>query len=40
MWRCDVLIAASAFRHGLTVVTRDVTDFEAAGVLVINPWAD
>jgi len=34
----DVLIAASAARHGLTVVTRDTSDFEAAGVDVLNPW--
>jgi predicted nucleic acid-binding protein len=34
----DVLIAASAARHGLTVVTRDEDDFEAAGVPVLNPW--
>lgn len=35
----DVPIAASAARHGLTVVTRDLTDFLAAGVAVINPWS-
>lgn len=35
----DVLIAASAARHGLTVVTRDVADFEAAGLPVIDPWS-
>jgi predicted nucleic acid-binding protein len=35
----DVLIAASAARHGLTVVSRDVTDFEAAGVPTLNPWS-
>jgi predicted nucleic acid-binding protein len=34
----DVLIAASAARHGLTVVTRDTDDFEAVGVAVCNPW--
>ena len=34
----DVLIAASAAHHGLTVVTRDTADFEAAGVTVCNPW--
>ncbi len=34
----DVLIAASATRHGLTVVTRDTTDFQAAGVAVCDPW--
>ena len=35
----DVLIAASAALHGLTVVSRDVADFEAAGVAVIDPWS-
>jgi predicted nucleic acid-binding protein len=35
----DVLIAASAARHGLTVVTRDTADFDAAGVAVCNPWS-
>jgi len=35
----DVLIAASAARHGLTVVARDTADFEAAGVEVCNPWS-
>lgn len=35
----DVLIAASAARHGLTVVSRDVADFEAAGVPTLNPWS-
>jgi toxin FitB len=34
----DALIAATALVHGLTVVTRNVTDFEAAGVALINPW--
>lgn len=34
----DVLIVASAARHGLTVVTRDTADFEAARVSVVNPW--
>jgi predicted nucleic acid-binding protein len=36
----DVLIAASAARHGLTVVTRDTDDFVAAGVAVFNPWCE
>jgi predicted nucleic acid-binding protein len=35
--RPDVLIAATAARHGLTVVTRDVADFVAAGVPVLDP---
>ena len=34
----DSLIAATALAHGLTVVTRNVRDFEAAGVATLNPW--
>ena len=34
----DSLIAATARRHNLTVVTRNVSDFAAAGVPLINPW--
>jgi hypothetical protein len=34
----DALIAATALVHGLTVVTRNLADFEAAGVALINPW--
>lgn len=34
----DALIAATAMVHGLTVVTRDVADFEPTGVAVLNPW--
>jgi len=36
----DGLIAATARRHGLHVMTRNTADFEATGVLLINPWAD
>jgi toxin FitB len=36
----DALIAATARIHGLTVVTRNVKDFELAGVPVLNPFAD
>lgn len=32
------LIAATAIVHGLTVVTRNVKDFEPMGVPVLNPW--
>jgi len=35
---CDALIAATALVHGLTVVTRNVADFEACGVRLLNPW--
>ena len=34
----DSLIAATALVHGLTVVTRNVVDFERAGVVLLNPW--
>lgn len=34
----DLIIAATGAHHGLTVVTRDVSDFERAGVAVLNPW--
>ena len=34
----DVLIAATAMVHGLTVVTRNVADFEPTGVAALNPW--
>jgi len=35
----DLLIAATALEHGLTVVTRDVRHFEPAGVAVLDPSA-
>ena len=35
----DALIAASALAHGMTVVTRNLADFERTGVLLLNPWA-
>ncbi len=34
----DALIAATALVHGLTVVTRNVRDFEYTGVTTFNPW--
>jgi predicted nucleic acid-binding protein len=34
----DALIAATALVHGLTVVTRNVADFERVGVALLNPW--
>ena len=34
----DLIIAATALHHGLTVVTRDTSDFERARVPVLNPW--
>lgn len=35
----DLLIAATALTQGLTVVTRNVSDFEPTGVNVINPYS-
>lgn len=34
----DALIAATALVHGMTVVTRNVADFELTGVAILNPW--
>lgn len=34
----DCLIAATALVHGMTVVTRNIADFEASGVMLLNPW--
>jgi len=34
----DGLIAATALVHGMTVVTRNVADFESSGVSLFNPW--
>ncbi len=34
----DLIIAATALQHGLTVVTRDAAEFERARVPVFNPW--
>jgi predicted nucleic acid-binding protein len=34
----DGLIAATALRHGLTLVTRNTKDFQTAGVPLLNPW--
>ncbi len=34
----DGMIAATALEHGLTLVTRDVKDFEHLGVIVVNLW--
>ena len=33
----DLIIAATALHHGLTVVTRDIGGYEKAGVALINP---
>lgn len=36
----DLIIAATALVHGLTVVTRDAGDYARARVPVFNPWED
>ena len=35
----DALIGATALAHGLSVVTRNVKDFDGLGVAVVNPWS-
>ena len=34
----DALIAATALVQGMTVVTRNVADFETTGANILNPW--
>ena len=34
----DLIIAATAQHHGITVVTRDTADYAKAQVAVFNPW--
>ena len=34
----DGLIAATALAHSLVVVTRNLANFEATGVKLLNPW--
>lgn len=36
----DSMIAATARVHDMTIVTRNVRDFEPAGVEVLNPFSD
>jgi toxin FitB len=36
----DGLIAATALRHGLHLMTRNTKDFSSTGVLLINPWEE
>mgnify|MGYP001610053810 CR=1 FL=1 len=35
----DSLIAATALHHGLTIVTRNIADFEKCGCEVLDPFA-
>ncbi len=34
----DLMIAATALHHGLTIVSRDTAEYERATVPVLNPW--
>ena len=34
----DAIIAATALVHGMTVVTRNVADFQPTGANILNPW--
>jgi toxin FitB len=36
----DLIIAATALHYGLTVVSRDTSDYAKARVSVFNPWTD
>lgn len=35
----DLIIAATALHYGLTIVSRDTSEYEKASVSVLNPWA-
>jgi predicted nucleic acid-binding protein len=37
--QADMLIAATAALHGLTLATRNVVDFKDCGVTLVNPFA-
>lgn len=34
----DLIISATAQRRGITVVTRNISDYAKAQVAVVNPW--
>ncbi len=36
----DLIIAATALHHGLTIVTRNTSDYALTRVPVLNPWSD
>ena len=36
----NLIIAATALHHGLTVVSRDTSDFKKARVPILNPWRE
>jgi predicted nucleic acid-binding protein len=35
----DLIIAATASCHGLTIVSRDIRDYERTNVPIFNPWS-
>ena len=37
--QADMLIGATAWRHQLTIVSRNTTDFDRCGVPVLNPFS-
>ncbi len=34
----DLIIAATALHHGLTIVSRDTGEYQQANVPILNPW--
>lgn len=34
----DLIIAATALHHGLTMVSRDTAGYDKTGVALVNPW--
>ena len=34
----DGLIAAIALVHGMSIATRDISDFDVTGAPLVNPW--
>jgi predicted nucleic acid-binding protein len=35
----DLIIAATALQHGLTIVSRDTSEYTEASAAVVNPWS-
>ena len=36
----DAMLAGTAIRHGLSVVTRNRRDFRNTGIITVNPWTE